>query len=36
MDTRGLFIRLRVFLDEGFVVMMMTGLGLKGVEERYV
>ena len=35
-DTRGLLIRFKVFLDEGFVVMMMTGIGLKGVEGRYV
>ena len=35
-DTRGLFIRFVVFLDEGLVVIMMTGLGLKGVEGRYV
>ncbi len=35
-ETRGLLIRFKVFLEEGFVVMMMTGLGLKGVEGRYV
>ena len=35
-DTRGLLIRFRAFLDVGLVVMIMTGLGLKGVEGRYV
>ena len=35
-ETRGLLIRFRVFLEDGLVVMMMTGLGLKGVEGRYV
>ena len=33
-ETRGLLIRLSVFLDVGFVVIMITGLGLKGVEGR--
>ena len=35
-DTRGLLIRFSVFLEVGFVVMMITGLGLKGVDGRYV
>ena len=35
-ETRGLLMRLRVFLDDGFVVMMITGLGAKGVDGRYV
>ena len=33
-ETRGLLMRLSVFLDVGFVVIMITGLGLKGVEGR--
>ena len=33
-DTRGLFIRFKVFLEVGFVVIMITGFGLKGVEGR--
>lgn len=35
-DTRGLLIRFKVFLDDGFVVIIITGLGLKGVEGRNV
>ena len=35
-ETRGLLIRFSVFFDEGFVVMMITGLGLNGVDARYV
>lgn len=33
-ETRGFWIRLRVFLEEGLVVIIMTGLGSKGVEGR--
>lgn len=28
--------RFKVFFEDGFVVIMMTGLGLNGVEGRYV
>lgn len=35
-ETRGLFKRLSVFFEVGFVVMMITGDGLKGVKGRYV
>lgn len=35
-ETRGLLMRLRVFLEEGLVVIIMTGLGWKGVEGRKV
>lgn len=33
-DTRGLLMRLRVFLDEGLVVMIITGIELNGVDGR--
>ena len=33
-ETRGLLMRLSVFFDEGLVVMIITGLGLKGVDWR--
>ena len=33
-ETRGLLIRFRVFFDEGLVVIMITGVGSKGVEGR--
>lgn len=33
-DTRGLLIRFRVFFEDGLVVMMITGVGSKGVEGR--
>ena len=35
-DTRGLLIRFKVFLEVGLVVMIITGLGSKGVDGRYV
>lgn len=35
-ETRGLFIRFMVFFDDGLVVIMMTGVGSKGVDGRYV
>ena len=33
-ETRGLLMRFRVFFDAGFVVMIMVGCGVKGVEGR--
>ena len=35
-ETRGLLMRLRVFLEAELVVMMIVGCGLNGVEGRYV